>query len=55
MESLVEVEVRLPHSVSDVERKKLIATEKVRGSELAGEGTIRAIWRVPSRFANCGF
>jgi muconolactone D-isomerase len=54
MEFLVEIEVRLPHTVSDMERTKLIAAERVRGSELAGEGTIRAIWRVPGRFANCG-
>lgn len=52
MEFLIEIEVRLPPTVSDDERARLINAERVRGRELADQGTIRAIWRVPGRFAN---
>jgi muconolactone D-isomerase len=52
MEFLLEIEVRLPTSMEDAERARLIEAERVRGRELAEQGIIRAIWRVPGRFAN---
>ena len=38
--------------MEDAERARLIEAERVRGRELAEHGVIRAIWRVPGRFAN---
>jgi muconolactone D-isomerase len=52
MEFLLEIEVRLPSSMDEIQRAMLIERERVRGRELAEEGVIRAIWRVPGRFAN---
>jgi muconolactone D-isomerase len=52
MEFLLEIEVRLPSSMEDAERARLIEAELVRGRELTEQGVIRAIWRVPGRFAN---
>lgn len=52
MEFLLEIEVRLPPSMEDAERARLIGAERARGRELAEQGVIRAIWRVPGRFAN---
>jgi muconolactone D-isomerase len=49
---LVEAEVVLPHDLDDERRASLLAAERERGSELAQEGVLRAIWRVPGRFAN---
>jgi len=52
VEYLLEIEVRLPASMDNAERARLIEGERVRGRELAAQGVIRAIWRVPGRFAN---
>jgi muconolactone D-isomerase len=52
MEFLLEIEVNLPSSMSDDERTRLIGLERERGRELAEQGVIRAIWRVPGKFAN---
>lgn len=52
MEFLVSIEVLIPQQLPDDERARLIAAEFQRGSELAVAGTLRAIWRVPGRFAN---
>lgn len=52
MEFLLAIEVRLPHDLAHEERERLLAAERHRGGELAAAGTIRAIWRVPGRFAN---
>jgi muconolactone D-isomerase len=52
MEFLLSIEVRLPHDMAPEERDRLLAAERRRGGELAAAGTIRAIWRVPGRFAN---
>ncbi len=38
--------------MDETERRRLLDGERVRGRELAEEGVIRAIWRVPGRFAN---
>jgi muconolactone D-isomerase len=52
VEFLLEIEVRLPASMDDAQRAQLIERERVRGRELADQGIIRAIWRIPGRFAN---
>ena len=52
MEFLVEIEVQFPSDLSDEQRSKLIADERIRGRRLCSEGIIRAIWRVPGQFAN---
>ena len=52
LEFLIEIEVRLPPTLSFEERAHLFEAERARGRELADKGTIRAIWRVPGRFAN---
>ena len=52
MEFLLSIEVRLPPGMPAAERERLTAAERRRGGELAAQGTIRAIWRVPGRFAN---
>ena len=53
-EFLIEIEIKLPHTVANELRERLIAAEGIRGRELADQGVIRAIWRTPGRFANCG-
>jgi len=52
VEFLLAIEVRLPSHITEDERNRLIAAERLRGTELAAEGILRAIWRVPGRFAN---
>lgn len=52
MEFLLSVEVRLPPTMEEAQRARLIEEERIRGCELAEEGVILAIWRVPGRFAN---
>jgi muconolactone D-isomerase len=52
VEFLLEIEVRFPPSLESGERARLIEAEHVRGRELAAQGVIRAIWRVPGRIAN---
>ena len=52
MEFLISLEVNLPPTMTASEREDLIARERVRGRELCEAGVIRALWRVPGRFAN---
>jgi muconolactone D-isomerase len=52
VEFLLEIEVRMPTYMDDSQRARLIEDERVRGRDLAEQGVIRAIWRVPGRFAN---
>jgi muconolactone D-isomerase len=52
VEFLVEVEVTLPADLDEARRSQLLATELERGNALAEAGVLRAIWRVPGRFAN---
>src|SRR5271165_2724714 len=54
MEFLVEIDVSLPPALDTDSRRELQAAEFERGSVLARDGVIRAIWRVPGRLANCG-
>lgn len=52
MEFLVSVEVALPHTLDEPLRAALLAAEFERGKALAEAGVLRAIWRVPGRYAN---
>jgi len=52
VEFLVEVEVTLPADLDEARRSQLLAAELERGNALAEAGVLRAIWRVPGRFAN---
>lgn len=52
MEFLIAIEVHLPWDLPPDERERLVQGERRRGQELTAEGVIRAIWRVPGRFAN---
>jgi muconolactone D-isomerase len=54
MEFLVEIEVKLPTDLPEVRRTTLLEAERARGTALAEAGILRAIWRVPGRFANRG-
>jgi muconolactone D-isomerase len=47
MEFLVTTELRLPAGVPPDEKARLYAAERARGIELAREGAIHAIWRIP--------
>ena len=48
----MEVEVTLPADLDEARRSQLLAAELERGNALAEAGVLRAIWRVPGRFAN---
>ena len=52
MEFLVSIEVALPHTLDEPRRAALLAAELERGRALAEAGVLRAICRVPGRFAN---
>ena len=54
MEFLVNIEVKWPPDGDADELARLTTAERARGSELAGAGTIRRMWRVPGRRANWG-
>ncbi|MGD0980360.1 MAG: muconolactone Delta-isomerase family protein [Solirubrobacteraceae bacterium] len=48
MEFLVEIDISLPPGLDEA----LLEAEVARGGELADAGMLRAVWRVPGRFAN---
>jgi muconolactone D-isomerase len=52
MEFLVEIDINIPPYLDDARREALLEAEVVRGGELADAGMLRAVWRVPGRFAN---
>ena len=54
MEFLVHIEIRWPPDGDPSERERLVAAEATRARELAGEGIIRRLWRIPGRWANWG-
>ena len=54
MEFLVHIEVRWPSDGDPEEARRLTAAERLRGRELAAEGRIRRMWRIPGRRANWG-
>jgi muconolactone D-isomerase len=54
MEFLVHIEVRWPPDGDPQERDRLVSAEAVRARELAADGTIKRLWRIPGRRANYG-
>jgi muconolactone D-isomerase len=54
MEFLVHIEVEWPAQGDPDELARLTAEERARASELATEGRIRRMWRIPGRRANWG-
>jgi muconolactone D-isomerase len=54
MEFLVEIDTHLPDDLEGERRAELQAAEFARATDLAEAGTIRAMWRIPGRLANCG-
>jgi muconolactone D-isomerase len=52
VEFLVEIDIAIPADVDDGRRAALLEAETARGGELADAGMLRAVWRVPGRFAN---
>jgi muconolactone D-isomerase len=54
MEFLVEIEVRYPPDGDPARKAALIEAEGKRARELAAEGRIRRLWRIPGRWANVG-
>jgi muconolactone D-isomerase len=54
VEFLVHIQVNWPPDGDPVELARLTAGERTRAAELASEGRIRRLWRIPGRFANWG-
>jgi muconolactone D-isomerase len=54
MDFLVEIDVTLPPSTPPERREELVAAEAVRARELATQGIIWRLWRVPGRWSNVG-
>jgi muconolactone D-isomerase len=54
LEFLVEIDVRLPQTMSEEEIASLVRAERERGVELRMQGAIRRIWRIPGRMSNVG-
>lgn len=54
MEFLVHIEIDWPADGDPVEKERLFAAELARGKELAAEGRLKRLWRVPGRWANWG-
>jgi muconolactone D-isomerase len=52
LEFLVEIDISLPPDLDEAPRAALLEAEVARGGELADSGMLRAVWRVPGRFAN---
>ena len=54
MEFLVHIEVQWPPGGDPKELERLTTAEGVRAHELATDGRIKRLWRVPGRRANWG-
>lgn len=54
MEFLVHIEIRWPGGSDDAELQRLTIAERSRALELAREGKVRRLWRIPGRRANWG-
>ena len=50
----MEIDVRLPGTLTETERAELLDAESKRGRELVEAGVIRAIWRIPGAIRNVG-
>lgn len=54
MEFLVELQVNWPASNDEASKAALVVAEETRGRELARQGLIIRLWRIPGRWANVG-
>lgn len=54
MEFLVHIDVEFPSDVDPETKSQLIAAERQRAIELAEQGVVKRLWRVPGRWANWG-
>jgi muconolactone D-isomerase len=54
LEFLVEIEVRWPPDGDHAQRDLLVKAERDRSRQLAAEGVLLRLWRVPGRWANVG-
>jgi muconolactone delta-isomerase len=54
LEFLVEIEVRWPPDGDQAQKERLVAAEARRARELAADGALLRLWRVPGRWANVG-
>ena len=54
MEFLVEIEVKWPPEGDPARRAELAAAESARAKELAAQGILRKLWRIPGTWKNVG-
>jgi len=54
LDFLVELEVVWPPDGDPNRRAELIKAEAARAAELAAQGHIKRLWRIPGRWANVG-
>ena len=54
MQFLVRIKVLWPPDGDPGRREELVAAEGVRARELADEGTLIRMWRIPGKWANVG-
>jgi muconolactone D-isomerase len=54
MDFLVQIQVNLPPDTDPSRRDALVAAESARATELAEQGVIYRLWRVPGRWSNVG-
>lgn len=54
MEFLVNIRIEWPADGDPARRDELFAAELARGQQLAAEGRMKRLWRVPGRWENWG-
>ena len=54
MQFLVKLEYALPYEMEAAAQEELLRSESTRGGELAENGSLLAIWRIPGGRANYG-
>lgn len=54
MDFLVAIDVGLPPNTEPARRDALVAAEAARAKELAEQGVIYRLWRIPGRWSNVG-
>lgn len=54
MEFLVNIEIRWPPDADEQRKEGIFERELARGQELARQGVMKRLWRVPGRWANWG-
>jgi muconolactone D-isomerase len=54
MDFLVHITISWPPGITPEEQQRLIETEAVRARQLAAEGRVKRLWRIPGQKANWG-